>query len=192
MKPKQFEKQWQSFAQGYDMATLIRYSLEELQNVPLQENTKAFLSISGLPIECSPEMGFSQKIYSSNLESLKSHLELEGDDFAHHYLIGGYDTHAICIDVSQRDAIYAIEMDYAHEVDLGEYDGEEFEGYYPVMFVNSTIEALAECLLIYNQHPTDSVAALLNLRSLLSAVDPPCIAEKALWWWESDERQISL
>lgn len=181
--PEEFKHHWSLVSSK----ELITYTYEETANTPLQKSTKDFLAIAGLPESASPFLSFNQKIYHNDLINLKDHLELIGNSFVNYYTIGGADNVEICVDTNHEDRIVMLDIDYIWEVDSGElpiYPEEEC----PIRFMNSSISRLAECLCGFQRflgNKEVSRSRVEYLQAALEEIDPPCIEEKAFWWWET-------
>jgi hypothetical protein len=193
LTPEEFRKQW--LIEPKD--NLVSYTEEELPASLLGLPTKQFLKQAGLPASAPPFLSFNEKLYSPVLQNVKQYYKLQGEDFATYYMIGsegGGDV--ICIDTKNQDQVMVLSSDHIHSVDNDE-EQDYHPQFVPVMFMNSSILQLAECLLVYRnfvsriraEHNgqsfveiTPSADAIAKLAKELEAVDLQSIKEKSFWW----------
>jgi hypothetical protein len=200
LTPVEFRMQW--LIEPKDR--LVSYTAEELQASFFGLPTKQFLKEAGLPASAPPFLSFNEKVYSPVLRNVKQYYKLQGEDFSSYYVIGsegGGDV--ICIDTKNQDQIMILSSDHIHTVD-NEEEQDYHPQFVPVMFMNSSIHQLAECLLVYRnfvstiraEHNgqsfveiTPSADALTKLAKELEAVDLQSIKEKSFWWYQIQEHK---
>ncbi len=193
ISPEEFKRLWD---EGYSL--LNAYDKTIIENLPFRDFTKEFLIQAGLPESCAPGLSFDQRVYYEGIKNIKAAYELENDDFAHYFVIGSADNVSICINVDENDQIFQIDFHHFYTVDLKE-DTDYHEEYVPIMFMNSSIGHLANCLLIYKKfidevrldrndeayyHILFTEDELTRLREKLLEADQFCLREKSFWWFE--------
>ena len=167
---------------------ITTYSHEELKNTILLPETKEFLVIGGLPKETAhASMTFNEKLYTSNVQSLKDQILLEGDYFAHYHVIGSVDNGWICVNSDADDQVLVLDVDYPSLVEYEqEASSDEYRGKW---FMNSSVFQMAKCVLAYQkffrESSVDDETAVKDLRENMREIDPVCMEKNAFWWYET-------
>jgi len=189
MTPQIFRTNWTNTDEP-----LLPLSRLHLDKFNLQKATSDFLHIAGLPNYCEPNLSFANDtddvVYGIHKLTDQYDLEEDNPDFEKYIVIGSCrDGDPIAIDTSDYDKI--VELD---DEDL-----------FSPMYFNSSIETLAEFLILYRDFETEVLqdknpednSRFLNfsdeqfeqLKSRMYAVDPEAITEQGFW---SEELAIIL
>ncbi|MES2426419.1 MAG: SUKH-4 family immunity protein [Bacteroidota bacterium] len=181
MSPQEFQKVWL----GTD-DPLSPISQSHLDKFNLQKRTYEFLKIAGFPKNCEPNLAFvgdtDDIVYGMN--KLTEQYDFEGDNpnYEKYIVIGSCrDGDAIAIDTSENDKI--VELDH--------------EGLFSSSYFNSSIETLADFLILYRDFETDVIGIedpqdsrqyysftdeqLERLKSKMFAIDNKAITEEGFW-----------
>lgn len=142
MEPKEFEKRYQkSFPKGTS-SKFVKYQKSYINKLSLNPKDSAILIHVGLPESAAPFIHF--KAFDENELSGLEHLVPDKDSY---YIIG----------INGSGDAIAIELENGHVVYFNH--GMGFEK----VFMNSSIESLAECICLYKENwKTTSSDELLN------------------------------
>jgi hypothetical protein len=178
MTPQEFKIIWTNTGDALSPLTSKR-----LPRLNLQPRTMEFLTQAGLPVDAAPFLSFvddSEEVYK-RIDRLTDQHDFLGKDFATWIVIGS---------CSDGDPI-AINAELNDQIDWLDRDN-----YFEPGFFNSSIEALAECLVIYRNfvfeiQKTNGENAFLNgdfsdsqfetLRSNLLEADCNVFIETGFW-----------
>lgn len=191
MVSRDFSSKWRSVVRKDEFVNqapndLTVYTCPDLESTTLLDSTKSFLIEGGLPKETAiSSMTFDMKVYTPEVKSLKEHIFLEGNHFAHYYVIGNLENKWICINSTNKDQILAVDVDYPGVIEDGEEVSDEYQEEW---FINSSVVHMAECLLayqkLYYEGKFNDETAIVALRDELRQIDLPCVNEGTFWWRE--------
>ena len=131
MRPEQFRQTWT--ANEDNLSPIDRDSLIELN---LKSSTVDFLTIAGLPFDAAPFLSFVQNKADSynTINRLTKHYDFLEAEYDKYIVIGSCsDGDVIAINTDDNDQIVWL----------------DHEDYFSSRFFNSSINSLAECLVIY-------------------------------------------
>jgi hypothetical protein len=189
MTPHDFEKNWSNIENPLTPLTL--FSLERFN---LSKSTVDFLSNSGLPTYAEPNLSFvidtDDVFYGINKLTERFDLYDKKSEFEKYIVIGSCrDGNQIAIDTGDNDKI--VELDH--------------EDLFSPMFFNSSIETLADFLIIYRDFETDVLKGkdpdddfqcfnftdqrFEKLRNSFYLADSKALTEKGFW---KEELEIML
>ncbi len=135
MRPEDFLTAWQD-GEG---ESLVRYSADLVEKVPLPAATRRFLLTAGLPGSAAPFLNFGDRGVGT-LHGVRASWQLP-PEFDRYYEIGGDGVGSpICLDIAMACAVMVLDHDHTFQAVL----------------LNSSIEALADCLLAYRQLVRDA------------------------------------
>ena len=158
---------------------LNSYKLSQLDNPRLSKATIDFLVNCGLPGSCAPFLFFDDcetptiptpnQVFSIDIEELNDYLWIGSNGYGD----------PVCIDLNNNNEIVYLNHDN---------DSER-------VFINSSVETLSECLIIYRNFISSvnatndsnylernfSDKVVEQLKQDLSEVDPKCIEENTMW-----------
>jgi hypothetical protein len=176
LTPEQFTSRWQSEVVAKDTlpedVKLLTLPAQRLATCKIPDSARQFLVEAGLPNACAPFLGFEEvgkglpriwERYAPGQWQPDEKIGLE------HYVLIGYEDNAgnpICLD-ELDGRVVTVEHELLFDPRARERR---------IMFVNSSIPQLAECLLLYQtSSPQDRLAALAQ-------IDPPAIRKGAFWF----------
>jgi hypothetical protein len=137
MTPQEFKNIWTSTGDKLSPLTERR-----LVGLNLRPSTIEFLTTSGLPVDAAPFLTFADNSADKykGIVRLTDQFDFLEDEFKKWIVIGSCsDGDAIAINVERNDQI----------------DWLDHDNYFEPAFFNSSIEALADCLVIYRQFIQD-------------------------------------
>ena len=188
MTPQQFKDIWTSID---DNLSPLRY--DKLVSLKLSKSTIEFLVISGLPKDAAPFISFCRDSNDKfdDINKLTTQYDFLDFEFEKYIVIGSCsDGDPIVINIENNDQIEWLDHD-----DL-----------FPSMFFNSSINSLAECLVIYRDfiltvQKENGEDAYLNfnftdmqfekLKNDLILADNKISEEKG-FWYEQLEMELTL
>lgn len=185
MKASEFKIKWKELNKGKEDFSLISYSSEELNTVPIKSSTKEFLITSGLPWTVYGDVRFGLK----PLANFKSDFNLNDDYYSRFFTIGESDSLNFCIDCSSNDKIVTLDIDRILNYNSGFGKRQEAE------IVNSSINQLAESFLtvrsVILKAPDDpdqdqKEDIISRLRIDLELIDPEAFNNEGFWNWTVD------
>lgn len=178
MTQEQFRQTWTSYEDN-----LSPLSPESLVGLNLKPETASFLTNVGLPSDAAPFLSFVQynaDIYNT-INKLTQHYDFLEPDFEKYVVIGSCsDGDIIAVNTEDNDIVVWL----------------DHEDYFSSLFFNSSINSLAECLLIYRDFIQNILRengedAYINseftdeqfdsLKQKLSAADFKAITEDGFW-----------
>jgi len=186
MTPQAFQNSWISTDEP-----LSPISKARLDKFNLLKETFDFLNIVGLPAYCEPNLSFSNDtddiVYGINKLTDQYDFEDDEPNYDKYIVIGSCrDGDAIAIDTSENDKI--VELDH----------GDLFKS----MYFNSSIETLADCLIIYrdfelevlkDKNESDNFQCynftdeqFEQLKSKMYSIDSDAITTEGFWKNELD------
>ena len=178
--PEQFRSKWRSQVEAKsslpeDMK-LLTFTSQAPDSIRLPESARRFLAEAGLPASCAPCLSFEEvgkglpriwEVFSPAEWRPEEKVSLE------HFRMIGSDGSGNPFCVDERDG-RVVMLDHELLFDPKARDAR-------IMFVNSGIPELAECLLIF-----DTVSPQARLNAILK-VDPPAASKGAFWFFQVDE-----
>ena len=189
MNPQEFKTIWTNNSEPLSPITLSR-----LDRFNLSKPTIDFLTIAGLPIHAQPDLSFAKDIDDifegiNKLTEQYNFLD-ENSEYEKYIVIGSCrDGDAIAIDTDSEDQI--VQLD--HE-----------DGFIPAYF-NSTIEALAEFLILFRDFESEVLKdknpeeyfqvfdfnsyQFDNLKQKMLTIDEKAVTERGFW---NEELEILL
>lgn len=183
---KQFRTKWLLVSPESDLTT---YDYSNLENTDLSQEAKDFLVTGGIPKETwHNSMTFNEKIYGSNIVSLKDQVSLINNDFAHYYVIGSVENGWICINSNLNNKIIIVDVEYPNTVDSGKSKRSSSDRYQGEQFMNSSLPKMAECVLAYQRFCQESEVddqSINNLQNSMREIDLACMEENTFWWYET-------
>ena len=178
MTQEQFRQTWTSYEDN-----LSPLSPESLVGLNLKPETASFLTNVGLPSDAAPFLSFVQNnadIYNT-INKLTQYYDFLEPDFEKYVVIGSCsDGDIIAVNTEDNDIVVWL----------------DHEDYFSSLFFNSSINSLAECLLIYRDFIQNILRengedAYINseftdeqfdsLKQKLSAADFKAITEDGFW-----------
>lgn len=176
ISPREFKQKWDSEKNG----KLINYFAEHLEKLPLSKEDRLFLIEAGLPASAPPYLEFKtvQNLYDQKNNNCKVK-----EEYLPIGTTGGGDY--IYINTNNRNIIY---------LDSGNQNKE--------VFINSTINQLAECILLFSNMidkaiDTNGEDAFLDsdippelitwITNEIKRADPKSLEEGAFWHTELKE-----
>lgn len=189
MTPQTFKSSWTNKDEP-----LSPLSKTRLDRFNLSKATSDFLSIAGLPVYCEPNLSFANDtddiVYGIN--KLTEQYDFEDDKlkFDKYVVIGSCrDGDAIAVDTSDNDKI----------VELGHED------LFSSMYFNSSIETLADFLILYRDFETEVLQGkdpddnfqcfnftdeqFERLKNKMYTIDSKAVTERGFW---NEELEIML
>jgi hypothetical protein len=183
MTPEEFKNNWTD-----EEEPLVPLSLNSLENFDLLLETKLFLSIAGLPNSTCANLNFADNIDDVvyGIKKLTDQYDFEEykEEYEKYIVIGSCrDGDAIAIDTSQNDRI--VELDH--------------EDSFCSMYFNSSINQLAEFLIIYKEFESNVSSKgfeftdedFEKMKKRMSEVDNAAMTERG-FWKEELEMMLSL
>ncbi len=189
MTPYNFKNSWTNTDEPLSPLTRTR-----LDHFNLLESTKDFLSLSGLPAYCEPNLHFANNtddiVYGINKLTLQYDFENDKEKYEKYIVIGSCrDGDAIAIDTSDNDKI--VELDH--------------EDLFSSIYFNSSIATLADFLILYRdfekevlqgKDPDDNFDCFNftdqqfnQLKDKMLSIDSKAITERGFW---KDELEIMI
>lgn len=189
MTPQAFKSNWTNKDEP-----LSPLSTSRIDRFNLSKATSDFLSIAGLPVYCEPNLSFANDtddiVYGINRLTEQYNFEEDKPKFDKYVVIGSCrDGDAIAIDTSDNDKI--VELDH--------------EDLFSSMYFNSSIETLAEFLILYRDFETEVLQGkdpddnfqcfnftdeqFERLRNKMYAIDSKAVTERGFW---KEELEIML
>lgn len=189
MTPQTFKSIWTNKDEP-----LSPLSKSRLDRFNLSKVTSDFLSIAGLPVYCEPNLSFANdtddNVYGINRLTEQYDFEEDKPRFDKYVVIGSCrDGDAIAVDTSDNDKI--VELDH--------------EDLFSSMYFNSSIETLADFLILYRDFETDVLQGkdpddnfqcfnftdeqFERLRDKMYAIDSKAVTERGFW---KEELEIML
>jgi hypothetical protein len=164
----------EEFARRWGREQLAPWQAGSLEGIGIPDASKSFLAEAGLPTGVEG-MALSFAPDRRGLPTLAEFLGGSGKsrrDLSRYRRLGSNDVGLhFCIDEMQNGAIFAVAPD----------------GGDPVVFVNSGVAELAECLLEYRRQwmasrDEDDAGYAARLRSAVAGVDPAALEADSSWW----------
>lgn len=181
MSPQEFQKVWL----GTD-DPLSPISQSRLDKFNLQKRAYDFLQIAGFPKYCEPNLAFAEDtddiVYGINKLTEQYDFEEDNPNYEKYIVMGSCrDGDAIAIDTSENDKI--VELDH--------------EDLFSSSYFNSSIETLADFLILYRDFETDVIGIedsqnsrqyynftdeqFEGLKRKMFAIDSKAITEEGFW-----------
>lgn len=189
MTPQTFKSSWTNTDEPLSPLSKSRFDRFNFSKL-----TSDFLSIAGLPVYCEPNLSFANDtddiVYGINRLTEQYDFEEDKPRFDKYVVIGSCrDGDAIAIDTSDNDKI--VELDH--------------EDLFSSMYFNSSIETLADFLILYRDFETDVLQGkdpddnfqcfnftdeqFERLRDKMYAIDSKAVTERGFW---KEELEIML
>ncbi|QEC76505.1 SUKH-4 family immunity protein [Mucilaginibacter ginsenosidivorax] len=189
MTPQAFKNSWTNTDEP-----LSPVSKSRLDRFDLQKPTFDFLHVAGLPGYCEPHLSFANDTDDTyyGISKLTEQYDFEEDElqFAKYIVIGSCrDGDAIAIDTTDNDKI--VQLDH--------------EDLFSSMYFNSSIETLAEFLILYRDFETEVLQGkdpndnfqcynftdeqFERLKSKMFSVDSGAVTESGFW---NEELELML
>ncbi|MCR6596493.1 MULTISPECIES: SUKH-4 family immunity protein [Bacillus mojavensis subgroup] len=171
--PEEFNRNWDVNKNG----PLLKFSYDDLIEVPFSEDFKQFLSIGGLPETPPPYLDFTSS--QASFKPITSIFDMS-EAFRKYWLLGSTGSgDPVCIIESNERIVY---LDNGNE--------------YKEVFINSSINQFAECILLFSEMIDKAIqingedAFIDNeipeyviewLKEEFKRVDSNCIKEGSFW-----------
>ncbi len=164
----------EEFVRRWGREQLVRWEAKSLEGIELPDATRRFLTEAGLPLDVEG-MALSFGPDRRGLPTLAEFLGGSATSRLHlsrYRRLGSNDVGLhFCVDERQDGAVFAVAPD----------------GGDPVVFVNSGVARLAECLLEYRREwmasrDDDDASYAARLRSGVAGVDPAALEADSSWW----------
>ncbi|MFJ8524111.1 SUKH-4 family immunity protein [Bacillus cereus] len=171
--PEEFNDKWDVNKDG----PLIKFNSKDLMSTNFSDDVKKFLSIGGLPETPPPYLEFTSS--QSLIRSITNVFNMP-EEFQKYWFLGSTSSgDPICIIEKQENIVFLNNSDNYKEV-----------------FINSSINQFAECLLVYSKMidkaievngedafiDNDIPESVINwLKEELKRIDAKCMEEECFW-----------